>query len=231
MREAYFLRSQCNIVKTRRESSITFVTQKVNASETAPLKRTPWPGKAKKKRNFLGCENNFNMWPVHVVKKILSASRKYRRSPSIKPPRVYWIRGIGEVWVWKSSDQGYDRGWGGARIGLKVLVRVGAKVARYAPLTGHTRAHSRLAWLLRGLTGFDYRGVPCKNGNHVNMRWAQAAALHAQPRLLLIGGSKPFTSSQEIKHSTSSPASAHASASDLYMAVTHGSEVHIHHTP
>ena len=43
-------------------------------------------------------------------------------------------------------------------------------VAHYAPLTGHTRAHSRLAWLLRGLTGFDYRGVPCKNGNHVNMR-------------------------------------------------------------
>ena len=79
---------------------------------------------------------------------------------------------------------------------LKVLVRVGVKVgvnvrvyaytygtqlastcdgrlgavAHYAPLTGHTRAHSRLAWLLRGLTGFDYRGVPCKNGNHVNMR-------------------------------------------------------------
>ena len=47
--------------------------------------------------------------------------------------------------------------------------RLGA-VARYAPLTGHTRARSRLAWLLRGLTGFDCRGVPCKNGNHVNMR-------------------------------------------------------------
>ena len=43
-------------------------------------------------------------------------------------------------------------------------------VARYAPLTGHTRAHSRLAGLLRGVTGFENRGVPCKNGNHVNMR-------------------------------------------------------------
>ena len=57
MREAYFLRSQCNIVKTRRESSInTFVTQKVNASETAPLKRTPWPGKAKKNATLQGAK-------------------------------------------------------------------------------------------------------------------------------------------------------------------------------